>query len=70
MEQRKTAVINVRVRPDVKDTLKATAERETRSISNMLEVMIAKYCRGRSRSRKTNAGTGKDRTSPERDHKG
>ncbi len=43
MPQRKTAVLNVRVRPDVKDALKEAAERETRSVANMLEVMIQRY---------------------------
>ncbi len=44
MPERKTAVLNVRVRPEIKNALKAAADRETRSISNMIEVVIQKYC--------------------------
>ena len=43
MTQRKTAVLNVRIRPDIKDTLKSAATRETRSIANMIEVMVVAY---------------------------
>ncbi len=44
MPERKTAVLNVRVRPEIKNALKDAAERETRSISNMVEVMVQEYC--------------------------
>ena len=45
MPERKTAVLNVRVRPEIKNALKTAAERETRSLSNMIEVMIQEYVR-------------------------
>lgn len=49
MPERKTAVLNIRMRPEVKNALKDAASRETRSISNMVEVMIQEYCGGTKR---------------------
>lgn len=40
----KTETITVRIEPAVKAGLKAMAERERRSIANMIEVMIRDYC--------------------------
>ena len=41
----KTEVVSVRVEPPIKAALQAAAERELRSVSNMLEVMVVAYCR-------------------------
>ena len=45
MATRKTEVVSVRVEPPIKAALHAAAERELRSVSNMLEVMVVAYCR-------------------------
>ena len=42
---KKTATLTVRLDEDVKATLTFTAERERRTITNMLEVMILEYAR-------------------------
>lgn len=44
MKAAKTETITVRVEPAVKAGLKAMAERERRSLANMIEVMIRDYC--------------------------
>ena len=41
---KKTAILTVRLEPSVKAALKAQAESEHRSLANMLEVAILKYC--------------------------
>jgi hypothetical protein len=43
MAQRKTAVLNIRIRPEIKESLKASADGERRSLANMVEVMIEEY---------------------------
>ncbi len=43
----KTEVVSVRVEPRIKAALQAAAEREMRSVANMLEVMVVAYCRDR-----------------------
>lgn len=40
----KTETMTVRIEPAVKQGLKAMAERERRSLANMIEVMIRDYC--------------------------
>jgi len=40
----KTSTLTFRIKPDLKDALRAAAEREHRSIANMVEVMIRDYC--------------------------
>lgn len=40
----KTETITLRIEPAVKAGLKAMAERERRSIANMVEVLIRDYC--------------------------
>lgn len=45
MATSKTEVVSVRVEPPIKAALQAAAERELRSVSNMLEVMVVAYCR-------------------------
>lgn len=41
----KSQVISVRVEPHIKAALQLAAEREMRSVANMLEVMVIAYCR-------------------------
>jgi hypothetical protein len=41
----KSQVINVRVEPHIKAALQLAAEREMRSLANMVEVMLVAYCR-------------------------
>ena len=43
----KTEVVSVRVEPRIKAALQLAAEREMRSVANMLEVMVVAYCRER-----------------------
>jgi predicted transcriptional regulator len=45
---RKTAVLTVRLSPDVKDALQACAKLERRSLTNMLEVAVLDYCNRRA----------------------
>ena len=40
----KTATLTFRIEPGLKEALRAAAEREHRSIANMVEVMIRDYC--------------------------
>lgn len=41
----KSQVVSVRVEPQIKAALQAAADREMRSLANMLEVMVVSYCR-------------------------
>ncbi|MBH2043135.1 hypothetical protein [Polaromonas sp.] len=41
----KSEVISVRVEPRIKAALQTAAEREMRSVANMVEVMVVAYCR-------------------------
>ncbi len=41
----KTATLTFRMDPDLKEALRLAAERERRSITNMIEVLIQDYCR-------------------------
>ena len=41
----KSKVVSVRVEPHIKAALQLAAEREMRSIANMVEVMVVTYCR-------------------------
>lgn len=47
MKAAKSQVVSVRVEPPIKAALQAAAEREMRSLANMLEVMVVAYCRER-----------------------
>ena len=42
----KSEVVSVRVEPPIKAALQVAAERERRSLANMVEVMVIAYCRG------------------------
>ncbi len=44
MAKAKTATLSFRIKPTLKDALRAAAEREHRSIANMVEVMVRDYC--------------------------
>jgi len=44
MNQRKSEAINLRMTPELKELLRLAAERERRTLSNMLEVLILDYC--------------------------
>lgn len=41
----KSEVVSVRVEPHIKTALQSAAERELRSVANMVEVMVVAYCR-------------------------
>jgi hypothetical protein len=41
----KSQVVSVRVEPHIKAALQTAADREMRSVANMLEVMVVAYCR-------------------------
>lgn len=41
----KSQVVSVRVEPHIKAALQSAAEREMRSVANMMEVMVVAYCR-------------------------
>lgn len=43
-EEAKSDTLNLRVSPSFKLALKAAADREQRSMVNMLEVLVANYC--------------------------
>lgn len=40
----KTATLTFRIEPGLKEALRTAAEKEHRSIANMVEVMIREYC--------------------------
>jgi hypothetical protein len=40
----KTTTVTFRIKPDIKDALRLTAEQEHRSLANRLEVMIRDWC--------------------------
>lgn len=48
MSTLKSEVVSVRVEPHIKAALQAVAEREMRSLANMIEVMVVTYCRDRA----------------------
>lgn len=41
----KSEVVSVRVEPHIKLALQSAADREMRSLANMIEVMVVAYCR-------------------------
>lgn len=44
MATAKTTTLTFRIEPDLKEALRTAADREHRSIANMVEVMIRDYC--------------------------
>lgn len=45
MASAKTSTLTFRIEPALKEALRAAAEREHRSIANMVEVLIRDWCR-------------------------
>ena len=44
MVARKTAALNIRINPDIKEAIRIAADRERRSVANMVEMLILKHC--------------------------
>jgi hypothetical protein len=44
MSRTKISTLNLRVSPAVKDAVRTAADREHRSVANMIEVLIRRYC--------------------------
>ena len=45
MPKRKTATLNLRISPTLKEALREAAQRDHRSIANMIEVLIRSHCK-------------------------
>lgn len=45
MATSKSEAVSVRVDPNIKAALQSAADRELRSLANMIEVMVVTYCR-------------------------
>lgn len=41
----KSQMVSVRVQPEIRAALQSAANREMRSLANMMEVMVVAYCR-------------------------
>ena len=44
MAKSKTATLNLRIDPNVKEAVRVAADREHRSIANLIEVLIRRHC--------------------------
>ncbi len=44
MVAKKIAALNLRIDPDLKEALRSAANRDHRSIANMVETLILKHC--------------------------
>jgi hypothetical protein len=44
MIAKKTAALNIRIDPDIKEAIRVAADRERRSVANMVEMLILKHC--------------------------
>ena len=44
MPPKKTTTMNLRVDPAIKDAIREAAQRDNRSIANMIEVLIRRHC--------------------------
>jgi hypothetical protein len=44
MSRTKISTLNLRVSPAVKNAVRTAADREHRSVANMIEVLIRRYC--------------------------
>lgn len=44
MNPKKTTTLNLRVDPAIKEAIRVAAERDHRSIANMIEVLIRRHC--------------------------
>lgn len=45
MPAQKTTTLNLRVDPAIKEAVREAAQRENRSIANMIEVLIRRHCK-------------------------
>lgn len=44
MSAQKTATLNLRVDPNIKEAIRIAAKKEHRSIANMVEILIREHC--------------------------
>ena len=44
MVAKKTAALNIRIDPNLKEAIRIAAKRDHRSIANMVEMLILKHC--------------------------
>ena len=44
MVAKKTAALNIRINPDLKNAVASAAKREHRSVANLVEVLIIQHC--------------------------
>ena len=44
MVAKKIAALNIRIDPDIKEAIRVAADRERRSVANMVEMLILKHC--------------------------
>ena len=44
MVAKKTAALNIRIDPDIKEAIRVAAYREHRSVANMVEMLILNHC--------------------------
>ncbi len=44
MVAKKTAALNIRIDPDIKEAIRVAADRERRSVANMVEMLILEHC--------------------------
>ena len=44
MARTKVATLNLRIDPDIKDAVREAADMEHRSVANMIEMLIRRYC--------------------------
>lgn len=44
MVAKKTAALNIRIDPDLKEAIRVAAKREHRSVANMMETLIIQHC--------------------------
>jgi len=47
MAPQKTATLNLRIDPALKDVLRVAAEQDHRSIANLIETLIRRHCKER-----------------------
>ena len=44
MVAKKTAALNIRINPDIKEAIRVAAKRQNRSVANMVETLIIQHC--------------------------
>ena len=50
MVTKKTATLNLRINPLIKEALKGAADRQHRSVANMVELLILEHCKAEGHS--------------------